>query len=180
MSLQLPAPETVRLADGFEITIRPIQPSDAPALQRGFTELSSDSIFFRFLEHRSTLSDAEANELATVDYTTRMAFVAIEPEGNLIAVARYGLIDPHNPTEAESAIIVGDQFQGRGVGRVLFARLIEYARQQGVQFFIANIHANNQRIMRFIEQYRLPLEKHLDGAVWTVRITLKTPQLLAD
>jgi acetyltransferase len=55
-----------------------------------------------------------AHILATIDFDRRMAIVAVGPENELIGVARYAYEELTQ--EAEIAIVVGDRWQGRGLG----------------------------------------------------------------
>ena len=66
----------VTLKDDSQVTIRPILPEDASLLQEGFSRLSPETIYYRFLESASQLSDVQARRLATLDYHKQMAFVA--------------------------------------------------------------------------------------------------------
>ncbi len=71
--------ERAILRDGTQILVRPIRPDDAPRLQHGFTHLSPESIYLRFLETFKGLSDQQAENFATVDYQDRMALCSIHP-----------------------------------------------------------------------------------------------------
>jgi len=121
------------------------------------------------------LSFEEAQRLATVDYQTRVAFVAtLEEAGEeiIVAVARYDVIRPDRPDVAEAAIVVEDRYQGQGLGSMLLDRLLAYARAHGVHTFMAEISAENKRMMRFIQRSGLPVEKKLEDRVWEVRLNI--------
>lgn len=169
--------ETLELKDGRRVTLRPIRPDDAPRLQEGFARLSPQSIYMRFLQAASGLSDEQARQLATVDYVRRMALVAVVDDENgerLVAVARYSMIEGDEPGLAEAAIIVGDRYQGVGLGKALMRRLLQYGSQHGVRKLVATVHSSNARITRFITQSGLPYErKMLEPGVWEYRIRLK-------
>jgi RimJ/RimL family protein N-acetyltransferase len=169
--------ETVKLLDGRLVTLRPIQPEDAPLLQEGFARLSSQSIYMRFLQSLTLLSDNQAQQFATVDYKERMAIVAaIQEEGieRLVAVARYGTITGSEPGLAEAAIVVRDDYQGAGLGKILMIRLLEYGSQHGVRKLVATVHSTNARILRFITKSGLPFEKKLiEPGVWEYHIRLE-------
>jgi acetyltransferase len=114
--------ETIKLLDGRLVQLRPIRPEDAPLLQEGFTHLSAQSIYMRFLKTAVGLSDNQAHQLASVDYVERMALVgSVIEDGaeHLVAVARYGIIDGDEPGLAEAAIVVRDDYQGAGLGKIL-------------------------------------------------------------
>lgn len=165
-----------QLEDGTGVVIRPIRPGDASGLQAGFRSLSSESVYMRFLKAFRELSDEQARELATVDYHKRMAFVAEITEDSgprLIGVARYGVVERDAPEVAESAIVVADAFQGRGLGTLLMGHLMNYARSQGIHTFLATALVSNHRIMNFIQRSGFESERQLiEPGVWEVRIHL--------
>jgi GNAT superfamily N-acetyltransferase len=57
-------------------------------------------------------------------------------------VARY-VRDRTDPHAAEIAITIADEWQGRGLGRELLARLSQRARQEGIRRFTALVAAGN-------------------------------------
>lgn len=168
--------EIVRLEDGTAVTIRPILPADAPLLQIGFKHLSPETIYMRFRESITELTEKQAHYYANVDYVTRMAFVAAAPidgEEMVIGVARYHLIGPEQPGIAECAVIVGDDFQGQGLGTKLMSRLIEYAVEHDVHTFEGTIQITNTRIMSFIKSGGLRYNRHvIEPGMWEVKVCL--------
>lgn len=169
--------EQVILHDGTPVTIRPIRPEDAPKLQAAFKRLSTQSIYLRFLEIFSQLTDQQARDFANLDYYQRMALVAEiqEPDGlNLIGVARYAMLAGDEPGLAECAIVVVDEYQKQGLGSLLLRRLIRYARSHDVQTFLATVHVSNAQIMRFIQRSGFPAEKKMiEPGVWEIRVRLQ-------
>ena len=71
--------ESLRLDDGRELWLRPIQPADAEPLRHGFTLLHPEEIRMRFLHPMKELSPAMAHSLCNIDRRTRFALVAAEP-----------------------------------------------------------------------------------------------------
>jgi acetyltransferase len=168
--------EEITLADGARVLLRPLRAEDAPLLQEGFSRLSKESIYLRFLETFRQLSDAQAQALANVDYRERMALVGViqeDGQDRLVAVARYAVLDRPEPGLAETGIVVRDDYQHRGLGKIIMIRLVQYARQHGVQAFIATVHVSNQRILHFITASGLSFERHmLEPGVWEIQIPL--------
>lgn len=168
--------QEVTLKDGRRVLLRPIRPDDAPRLQEGFRRLSPETIYLRFFQMLSELSDEQARQLANVDYRQRMAFVgAIQEEGQerLVAVARYSLVPDSQPLRAEAAIVVRDDFQGQGLGKLIMAHLVRYACHQGIRGLYAVVHTSNERLMNFIRSSNLPFErKMLEPGVWEVTVWL--------
>ncbi len=164
-----------QLADGTEVTLRPIRADDAPRLQALHRRLSPDSIYHRFLDPRRELPEEQARRLAAVDYRLRMAFVAsldAEGEERVIGVARYDATRHPEGKEAEVAVVVEDAYQGQGLGSALLSLLAQYALQKGIEAFLATVHVQNRPILHMIQRSGLPHEKRLEQAVWEVRIRL--------
>jgi acetyltransferase len=171
-------PETVTLKDGTQVIIRPIHPDDADDLQATFQRLSMESIYLRFLSFKKELPDEEALYLATVDYTTRMAFVAIASENNreiVVGVSRYAMDDPGNPEFAESAVVVEDGYQGRGLGKLLLWRLVNYARARGIHILRGNLQVGNNRMLDLVRRSGLPHHTSYVDGIWEVDIDITEP-----
>jgi acetyltransferase len=167
--------EQLTLQDGTQVTLRPIRPDDAPLLQAGFRKLTPQTIYLRFMKVASELSDREAYGFANVDYQANMGFVcSIQEAGEeqLIVSARYAS-RPDEPGVAEAAIVVRDDYQGRGLGGIVLDRLVRYARSHGIHEFAATILTSNMRIMRFIKAGGLPYSRKMtEPGVWEVHISL--------
>lgn len=168
---------SVTLRDGTLVTIRPIRPDDAPRLQEGFTRLSARTIYLRFLQATSQLSDEQAKRFANLDYQTQMALVgSIQEQGEeqLIGVARYALVGSGDQEAAECAVVVRDDYQQRGLGTHLLVKLVQYARQQGILAFIATVLASNSPVMNFIWKSGLHYDrKMVEPGVFQIRILLE-------
>src|SRR5436190_13002383 len=107
-----------RLAGGAPILIRRIRPDDKELLVRGLRGLSELSARRRFLTPKRRFTAAELRYLTEIDHHDHVALVAespIQPVRSLIGVARFVRL-PDDPTTAEAAIVVGDLWQGMGVG----------------------------------------------------------------
>lgn len=159
----------------MQVAIRPIRPDDAAGLQALHSRLSPESRYLRFLSSRASLPRDEAVKLATVDYQTRMAFVATwlsQGEERIIGVARYAVSEPATPNEAEAAIVVEDRYQGLGLGTHLLKTLVDYARERGIQTFLAEISVANARMLRMIQRSGIPMETKLESGAWEVRLKL--------
>lgn len=170
--------QEVMLKDGSHVLLRPILPADAPRLQYAFSHMSSQTLYMRFLEVFKGLSNEQAHAFANVDYHQHMALVGVIPEDGderVVVSARYALVGPHQPGVAEAAIIVRDDFQNRGLGKISMLHLARYAMQHGVTAFLATVHLSNARIMHFVKCSGLHFErKMIEPGVWEIRIFLSS------
>jgi GNAT superfamily N-acetyltransferase len=133
-------PMILPLPDGRSVFVRPITPDDKPLLVEGLKRLSPDAAFRRFLTPKVSFTEAELRYLTEVDGRDHIALVALQ-DGMLVAVARCVRVAGDT---AELAIVVGDPWQGLGLGRRLTTLLAEAARAQGITRFTGTMLADNR------------------------------------
>lgn len=127
------------LDDATRVLIRPIRSGDKLLLQEGLQRLSPQSRYLRFMHHLARLTPAELRYLTEIDYRDHFAWVAISVDLAVqvgLGVARY-IRDRAHPYQAEAAVAVIDEFQGRGLGKRLLRRLADSARKNGIEAFVA-------------------------------------------
>ena len=147
-----PYPSTLRdameLPGGPVATIRPIRPEDA-AIEAAFVHgLSEQSKFLRFMFGLRDLTPAMLSRFTQIDYDRELALVAVidTPEGEQqIGVVRYTTL-PDEET-CEFAIVVGDDWQGKGLARRMFTRLIEAARARRLKVMTGVTLRENTRMI---------------------------------
>jgi len=130
--------------------IRPIEPADAPLLASAFAELSPESRYRRFFTPMRELDAEHLAYLTDVDHHDHEALVAIDASsGSCAGVARYVRVAPE---VAEPAIVVGDRWQGLGLGTRLLEELADRARTEGVTRFAGVVLAEHQDAIRLLER----------------------------
>ena len=155
----------VRLPDRTPVLIRPIRPDDKALLANGLAKLSDASVQRRFLAPKTRFSRAELRYLTEIDQHDHVAFAAespLQPVRHLIAVARY-VRDREHPDTAEAAIVVADDWQGRGLGSLLADRLAITAREEGIARFTATMMSDNRPAQRLMARLAAHLEHRRVG-----------------
>jgi GNAT superfamily N-acetyltransferase len=133
----------VVLRDGSRVLVRPVRSADALLLADAFARLSETSRRMRFLGKKEELSAAELRYYAEVDHHDHEALIALDPaSGRGVGVGRY-VRDAGDPGAAEIALTVIDDWQGRGLGTELLARLSYRGRQEGICRFTGVVSAGN-------------------------------------
>jgi len=144
--------------DGTAFTIRPIRPEDEPAIVHFHETLSERSVYLRYF-HLMNLEQRTTHERLTricfIDYTREMALVAerTDPQTGrreILAVGR--MMKLFGTNDAEVAVLVSDQWQGRGIGKELLARLVIVGRDEKLSKLTADILPDNRDVMRLCEK----------------------------
>jgi RimJ/RimL family protein N-acetyltransferase len=134
------------------IEIRPIRPDDRDALADGVRRMSPESRYRRFFSPIDHLTEKQLTYLTQVDHHDHEALVALEPgTAHGIGVARF-VRSESDPSVAEMAVAVADDWQGQGIGSELLHRLTERAREEQITRFSASILAENQPMLRLIAE----------------------------
>ncbi len=118
--------------DGATLLLRPIRPEDEELMRRFFTHVSPDDLRLRFFAPVRDFGHAFIARLTQLDYARAMAFIAIdEASGEMLGGVR--IHADANYRNAEYAILVRSDLQGRGIGWLLMHMILEYARTEGLR-----------------------------------------------
>jgi RimJ/RimL family protein N-acetyltransferase len=153
---------TLRPSHGLpELLLRRITPEDKDALVAGLGRLSDRSVYQRFLSPKPRLSSGELRYLTEVDFVDHYALVAVLAKSPdvVVGVGRW-VRSTETPTDAEIAIVIADDLQGRGVGTALGRALADAARERGIARFTASMLPTN------VAAHRL-FAKITDRLEWT-------------
>ena len=140
---------TVELADGTTVVIRPLLASDRDELAAAYEQLSPTSRYRRFFSPPKHLSPAWLDYLTNLDYDRHFALAAyteVDGARRGLGVARW-VRDRAEPSCADAAITVVDDWQQRGIGTALLDRLIVEARARGISTFTADVLWENHELL---------------------------------
>ncbi|MGI9018029.1 MAG: GNAT family N-acetyltransferase [Euzebya sp.] len=149
----------LELRDGSRVLVRPISTEDRWRIEQGLQQLSARSRYLRFHSAVEKLSESQLDYLTDVDHHDHEALVALDPDrpdSPGAAVARY-IRMPDQPSIAEAAITVVDEYQGRGIGTALIGLLEALAHERGIRIFRNYVLAENQAMLEIFRQ--------LDGTI---------------
>jgi RimJ/RimL family protein N-acetyltransferase len=137
-----------RLRDGTLVSLRPIGPDDKPLLEEGMARLSPQSRRLRFMAPVDSLSRAQLAYLTEVDHRDHVAWGVLHHD-QPVAVARIVRLN-NEPDAAELAVTVVDEFQRRGVARLLITVMAELARHLGIERFVFEALPENEALLRLL------------------------------
>jgi acetyltransferase len=141
---------SAKLKDGTAVTIRPIRPEDEPLMVEFHKSLSEQSVYFRYF-HMVALGQRVAHErlirICFNDFDREIAMVVErkESKGDARAILGVGRLSKQfGGDSAEFSILIGDQYQGKGLGTELLRRLVEIGREEKLKRIAANILPENE------------------------------------
>jgi acetyltransferase len=166
------------LADGTAVTFRPIRPEDEPLMVEFHKTLSEQSVYRRFF-FLDRLDSRVAHERLVrqcfIDYDREVALVTESVDlqtghREILGVGR--LKRQPFPTEGELAVIVGDRYQGRGLGTEMVRRLIDVARHEGLRRIIALILSENTAMLALARRLHFAIVRGEDPLSLTATLDL--------
>jgi protein lysine acetyltransferase len=160
-------PIPVRMRDGTQLHLRPVLPGDNERTTNGPVEFSSETLYRRFQTPRNP-TESLMRYLFEVDYVHHFVWVMTDGfDGPVVADARF-VRDEVDPTVAEVAFIVGDVYQGRGIGTFLMGALSVAADYHGVQRFSARVLSDNYAMRAILDHFGAEWHRDDLGVVTTV------------
>ena len=138
------------LRNGAPITLRPIRPEDEPLMVKFHETLSARSVYLRWLHMlhlNQRIAHQEMIRMCFIDYDRQMALVADyeNPQTGQHEIIGVGsLIKEHGTKNAETAVLVTDQFQRYGLGTQLLHQLIQIGRDEHLQRVTGDILSENE------------------------------------
>jgi acetate---CoA ligase (ADP-forming) len=149
----------IALRDGSTARVRPVEPSDEPALREFLAGLSQDSRWLRFFSLGVDLDRAAARAAAPGGYGL------IVTSGASDRVVAHAVYEIERPGRAEVAFAVADEMQGRGLATVLLAHLAQVASARGIDEFVAIVLPENRRMISVFRESGFPVVVHasVDG-----------------
>ena len=153
--------ETIALADGSTVFVRPIRPEDQPKLVAMVMESTPRDIYLRFFSLMKQFPHMMAARLSQINYSREMAFVAIAPPGSadagdILGVARM-IADPNNE-RAEFAVMVRCDWHGRALGFKLMQTLITCADRRGIGTLYGDVLRENTTMLQMARELGFKVE----------------------
>ena len=162
------------MTDGAQVVIRPIRQEDEALMIKFHGMLSDRSVYLRYFCSLSLATRTAHQRLIHIcfpDPERETVLVAGRTdsdtgEHSIMAVGRLNQLT--GAQAAELAVLVADEYQGRGLGTEVSQRLVEAARQQKLKGVIAEMLGDNTTMQTLLKRlgFRLQLsDPHCARAV---------------
>ncbi|WP_206996165.1 bifunctional acetate--CoA ligase family protein/GNAT family N-acetyltransferase [Trinickia mobilis] len=159
---------------GARLTIRPIRPEDETAHNAFIKSMTSDDLRLRFFGAVRRFDHSQLARMTQIDYDREMALIATARDENgmelTLGVVR-AITDPDNEA-AEFALAIRSDQKGKGLGRLLMTKIIEYVRSRGTRWIVGEVLAENAAMIGLAKAMGFAVSRTDDPGVVGVRLAL--------
>ncbi|MDB4433234.1 GNAT family N-acetyltransferase [bacterium] len=156
------------------LVLRPVRLTDEAKMSALFYSLSDATIYKRWHHGLKQMPHRDLLRYLDVDYSKNMAVVIeSEPAGAESEIIGMGSYHTDPATNyAETAFLIHDDWQGRGLGTELLGYLIDIARQNGIAGFTAEVLAENRAMRHVFHKSGLEVQSTLSAGVYSLEMDL--------
>ena len=155
--------------EGSRFTIRPIRPEDEPLMVEFHHTLSDRTVYLRYFASLSLPARIAHERLLRIcfgDYEREMVLIAERHDPGagkpgIVGVGRLNKLRGRN--EAEVAVLVADELQGRGLGSELLRRIVQVARDEKVGKLCSEMLHDNVAMQMISKKLGFQLRKYHDA-----------------
>ncbi|HEU5403247.1 MAG TPA: GNAT family N-acetyltransferase, partial [Terriglobales bacterium] len=166
------------MKNGEDIIIRPIRAADEPLMVNFHQGLSDRSIYLRYFQRVKLSTRTKHERLVRVcflDYDREMALLAERrdpetQERSIIAIGTLSKIALKN--EGEVAVLIADACQAQGLGTELIARLVQFARDEGLRRVVASTMNENKGMCAVFRKLGFDLRDDLEEKTVEIKLEL--------
>jgi RimJ/RimL family protein N-acetyltransferase len=154
---------THELDDGTRVRLRLTRPSDTPRVRAFLEGLSPETRRRRFLSSTPRVSEATVRHFTFYSPRERLMLAATMPVDGAERIV--GLADAAFLATglAEIGVVVDDERQGQGIGKVLSEAVASVALQRGAVRLKAEMLDDNQAMLRLLERLGRTVRTVEDG-----------------
>lgn len=151
-------PKSVTDREGRAHVLRPIRPSDAPSMMKGYDMLSDEAKWFRLLHAVPHLTEEMAVAFCSPDPKKDVCLVieAGDGSGDIIGGAR---LMHDGPGRAEFAVSLRPDWQGQGLARQALEAVLDWGRDHGVRHVWGEIAARNTPMINLARRVGMALRR---------------------
>lgn len=161
------------VSEKVSLLLRPIKPEDAPLIAEMYATISDEAFHGRFFQATKKASQGMCERQCSIDYDREMGIVAETKENGKKRIIGMGmLITEPGRKSGEFAILVHDDYQGKGLGYKLIDMLIGIAQEKGLEEIFGIVLTKNRRMLNVCKMQGFTVERLPDG-LSSVKLLLK-------
>lgn len=161
------------LRDGTPVLLRPIKPEDEPLVYRLLQSCSEQTIYFRYFQRIKKFTHDLLIRFTQNDYDREIALIAVgQPPGPPLMLGVVRLVMTPSREKGEFAILVGDPWQGKGLGATFMERIIEVAKDYGVRYLYGDVLLENEPMLGMMKRLGFSSRKNYEEGTFRVEMRL--------
>ena len=167
-----------KTTDNEIFQVRPVRPNDANQMLKFFSELSAETIYLRFFSPLKQLSKQMLIKFTQIDYDREVAMIAtmnFNGDQNMVGVARI-IFMPDGET-GEFAVVLSDNWQGKGIGVALLKRCLLFAKKQGLKKVIGIVMSENSHMLKLGKKLGFIVKRDLDHYSYDLNMEIDLQKL---
>ncbi len=147
-----------RAIDGTWLEMRRMRPSDAPKVKESLNRLSPDARRSRFFASIAEFSDDAVRRLVDVDPRNEYLLVVTRRDNGMeIPIAGGRFVQQNDGTDCTFSLLIGDPWQGQGIGRRLLKALMREASRRGLRRMCGQVLAGNRPMLALARSLRFAI-----------------------
>jgi acetyltransferase len=163
--------------NGTPLIMRLARNSDTPQVKVSLDKLSPEARRNRFFSPMPGFSDELVRKLTEVDRAREHVVLVMREENGReypVAGGRFVVIEDAYTRHGEFALVVGDAWQGEGIGYRVMRALIDEASKRGLSYLYGHVLASNHKMLGLARALGFRVEPGEDGTVR--RVVFDVPQ----
>ncbi|MHA1386443.1 MAG: GNAT family N-acetyltransferase, partial [Candidatus Helarchaeota archaeon] len=162
---------TIKLKNGVQAILRPINPNDENLLLDFFYSCSKETIFYRFMSsayyNNIRKNDKQfvmnlIRKYIDIDLKDHMSIVAVIKENNKERIVSEGRYFKTSEKRAEVAIMTVDDWQRLGIATRIADFLKDIAITRNIEVFEGDILISNQKMLKIFRNLKIKYTRVLD------------------
>ena len=145
-----------------------------------FKELSPTSIYYRFFGALKEMQPEMLARFTQIDYDREIALVALDEDAEterMLGVAR--IIGDPDGTKGEFAVLVGDAWQGKGIGAGLLRKCLLIAEKRGFKNIHGIVLKENRNMIALGKKLGFMVNMSKDSGEYELQINFGPPEIIA-
>jgi acetyltransferase len=164
--------KVIELKDGSLVLIRPLKPRDSRKLQEFFKKLGQETITYRFFSNNRYIINKHLEQLISAQSDAELVLMAIDLRDEkkpCIGISEL-LFHENDTTAAECAIVLADNWQGRGLGTKFLECLVKLARDLGVRSVFGEFKLSNMAVLGILRKapFKFTITYSYDTAIYQI------------
>lgn len=152
-----------RTQNGVDLAMRLMRAEDAQRVKLALNQLSPDSRRHRYFRAVADFSDEMVTDLVVIDPLKQWAVLVVHVEKGIEIAVAGGRFVAESDITCEFSLLVGDRWQGQGIGRHILLALIGEASRRGLTEMTGYVMSENRPMIALARSMDFQVNESEEG-----------------